>query len=607
MLFLDRMHQGLHAPIPLRKYSSDHDLSSDSEPEGETYSSEEDADAGVTSPPDCDPFDDPDGHSPPSIPFISDMPLGPQYAALNRTGPLSPRSLHAIQPGDNVGDNQSSITPPPAPDLVAPQQQGPEGIIGSEVYSAGMDALSLPEHDLSPPLSPRAMSPTTVSGVAAVVPPARDGGAGVVLRSPPGRRRSAPAPFVSHPPPPDHSPPRWPLPSAVGSAGGGGRDDDEADRCGDIAEAGRSPGGDENARDDEAVVRASSRPRSPTLSLWPAEEADGGRVSLEGTMDLEEGEEEEEGGESREADGTYSQEEELLAQGGGGTASGRLDVSVGSSPASFESLRPESRDQPLNMLPIRPPSPVAPAPSRLAPRPPPPEPLAPPPPRPQTPDEPLAPQQGSLLPESPAEPAPTIGARSRHFMQPESSSLPGLEQRRMEGINRRSSEGGKGSGQFHNLHVPPPHSPASGPRSTTYSSGGSSAAGGGGGVGSAGKTGSPAFGSGGGGGAGPSGSFGSGASASTRVDSSWKANTTGSFNFGGSGAGGGGGGISRLMGPNGPFGSNRPGYGSGGYGGRARYHSGGSGGNGRSHLYGSAPGTLGDGSSSWSEQGLRGR
>ena len=81
--------------------------------------------------------------------------------------------------------------------------------------------------------------------------------------------------------------------------------------------------------------------------------------------------------------------------------------------------------------------------------------------------------------------------------------------------------------------------------------------------------------------------------------------------------------MSRLLGPGGAFGSNRPGhgppsgFGSGGggsgsgsgsgksYGGQARYRSGGSGG-GRSHLYGSAPGTLGDGASG-GEHGLRGR
>lgn len=579
------MHQGLHAPIPSRKYSSDHDLSSDSEPEGETYSSEEDA--GMMSPPDCDPYDDPDGQFPPSVPFFSDMPLGPQYAALKRAGTFSPRSMHAIQAGDNDGDNHSPISPPPAPDLVAPQQQQQgEGNFGSKVNPAGVDPLSLPEDHLSPPVSPR-----------------RDGGAGVVLRSPPG---SAPAPFVSHPPPPDHSPPRWPPPASVESAGGGGRDDEEVDRCGNVAEAGRSPGGEENARDSEAFVRTSSRPRSPTLSLWPTEEADGSRVSVAGAM--EEEEDEEEGGESRESDDLYCQEEELFARGGSGPASGRLDESVGSLPASFESLRPSSRDRRPNMVPI-PPSPFASAPSQLAPPPPPPEPLAPPPPRPRTPDEPLARRQGSLLPESPAEPAPTVGARSRQFTQPESPSLPGFEQRRMDGGNWRSSgEGGKGGGQFNNLAMPPPHSPASGPRSTAYPSGGNIAVAGGGGVGGAGKIGSPAFGSGGGGGAGPPGSVGSSASASTRAESSWKANTTGSFNSGGSGTGGGGGGgISRLVGPNGPFGSNRPGYGSGGCGERARYHSGGSSGNGRSYLYGSAPGTLGDGSSSWSEQGLRGR
>lgn len=103
-------------------------------------------------------------------------------------------------------------------------------------------------------------------------------------------------------------------------------------------------------------------------------------------------------------------------------------------------------------------------------------------------------------------------------------------------------------------------------------------------------------------------SFSSGGSCSIAAGGGLRGNHNAvSFGSGGS-VSGGGGGISRLMGPDGPFGSNRPGYYSAGFGNhvyaaRARYGSGGvgggvSGGGGRSNnVYGSDPGTMGAGSS----------
>lgn len=262
-------------------------------------------------------------------------------------------------------------------------------------------------------------------------------------------------------------------------------------------------------------------------------------------------------------------------------------LSLGAAPGSPRPRTPID-DQSVG-LPSLVASPPAPPPSQLAPLPPPPEPLAPSPPRPRTPASP-----------SSQAPSPAGGRRSSRGTDSSgsnaASSLPYVEAADESrgagsgggsGGNERASgsssghgsaagsgSGGGGSrGQVH-LLMPPPPPPPPGSRGCGSASHGS--------------------GSGGGGGAGGRmGSAGSG---------------TGVFGSGGSSVGRGG--VSRLTGPGGPFGSNRPnrpGDGGGGYpGARARYRSGGGGGKGGSILFGSDPGTLGE-SSAQREHGLRGR
>ena len=226
---------------------------------------------------------------------------------------------------------------------------------------------------------------------------------------------------------------------------------------------------------------------------------------------------------------------------------------------------------------------LAPPPAELAPLPPPPpEPLAPSPPRPPTPDAP-----------SSEAPSPTGDSRSRKGAESGGvASSPSSSPCHVSDEDRGSTRRGvdeNGDGRRASLLMPPPPPPVL-KSGASHGSGGSTP-GAGYRMGPA-APGSGSFGSNGSGG--PAGVFGT---------NCFRSNPSGSFNSGGS-SGGGGGGVSRLMGPGGPFGSNRPGVGDARA--RARYRSGGSGGNGRSNLYGSAPGTLGDGAAQ-REHGLRGR
>ena len=254
-------------------------------------------------------------------------------------------------------------------------------------------------------------------------------------------------------------------------------------------------------------------------------------------------------------------------------------LSVSAAPPSPR--RQPSIDDEMSSLQTLVASPPAPPPSQLAPLPPPPEPLAPSPPRPPTPDAP-----------SSEAPSPTDDGHSS-----EGGEIGGGTSSRYDALDEGRGSRGRGSGPVGsreassrcgggkvNPLMPPPPPPALRSGASYGSSGGG-----------AGCRVGPA-------GSGP-GSFGSGGSTGG-FGTSYRSNPSGSFNSGGSGAGGGR--ISRLMGPGGPFGSNRPGAGGGDPGSRARYRSGGGGGNGRSNLYGSAPGTLGDGSAR-RDHVLRGR
>lgn len=425
-----------------------------------------------------------------------------------------------------------SASPPPHLYQGAP-------MVGPHVYPPGVDPfLSSPARGLSPPLSPRAM------GGVGLVPQAR-GITGGILSPPPS--------FLSHLPPPQHSPPR--LPPSVPSPSCGAR-----------------PAAERNA--DERVARA----RSPPPTLWPMEETGRRKGEVAGGVG---------GQELGDKVDTYS--EQLTAEEG---EVSRLDLSLGSPPASFESLHvsgprsPNHRKQPLRP----PPSPPAPPPSQLAPMPPP-EPLAPSPPRPPTPEAPLVPPPPPPPPEAPAEPAPTIEIRSRQLHHSDQCSP-----------NEAAGDTPSGNGGT-NPNMLPPHS--LNPRSSTYWSGGSADCGGGEGSAAGRLEGAPAFGQAGAGGS----AYLSGGSGSNRGEGGWKANPTNTKKFsssGSTGGGGGGGEISRYTGPNELFGSNRPGYRTG-YGARPWYPSVGNGGNGRSNLYGSAPGNLVEGSSSWSEHGHPGR
>ena len=419
---------------------------------------------------------------------------------------------------------------------------------GEHMFPPGVDPFVSPalEGGISPPLSPPASGrglgpPQSVSSSAAVT-----GSVSSVRRS-----HSAPAFPLGHLPPPQASPPRlFPPPSPT------------------LATTGMFA----NTDSDRAQETRGARTRSWHSPAWPP-----ATLPEDGTA--------------------AAVEEDVDGSGDGDGDSPRSSLA----PATLESLHVSGRSSgddvrsPVSAAPSPPPRPVSmPLPSRsplVRPAPPSPEPVAPSPPPPSppvlglgrpaameasfeeapsgaeainlpTPDIPVpAPEMhapAAPAPEAPGDLAPSPRARGdrsdvrvdsdnsagRSVMPPSQTMNPMTPQKqRHPALARGGNLYGSGGGE------PLCRTRSAGPALGAYSSGGSSSAGG--------------------------------------------------------GAAGGGDGISRLMGPDGPFGSNRPGYGGYPYAPRATYTPGGGvagtggvmgRGGGRSNLYGSDPGTMGVGS-----------
>lgn len=537
--------QGLGDQHPSRKSSSDREFSSDDDPEVDQYY---DVDGDVEI-----PHLDYDA----AVTQHSQAHESPHALLPMQHGPFTPTAEDLSLRDFGVVDGVVSVGVIPGPDPISPTTSAAvvhRRFTTQHTPPEDDPFLSVPNRIFSPPLSPRA-------GVDIVAP----GGASM-------RRNSAPSPgalaaaiaFPSHFPAPQHSPPRLPSPRSTPSVpfeNDEEHEDVEEDDAGNLAH-------DERPH-TEAHVNVVQCSGSAELTLWSTEESGSAGETLDVTDARNSSNATRSIRDSMNVDGVEVGVGDIES-----TSGDRVDAILGSPPATFDSLHlsgprsPPTQLQQQHMVPVSlPPSPPAPPPTQPAPRPPL-EPVAASPPRPPTQDAPLPPP-----PASPAEQAPTIGTPPLRGEQ--SLSLDGEDGKVMASVYATSP-----SNVFQSSHLPPTPGNA---RSTFCASGGSS------GNGGSTRTGGVFSG----------GSYGSGGSGSGFVG------TTGVS----------GGGVSRLMGPGGPFGTNRPGYGNfggyaggvGGYGPRTMYHSGPSSGNGQSTLYGSAPGTLGDGSSAWTDPGFRGR
>lgn len=537
--------QGLRAPIPGHQHNADNNLSSDSDSDSE--------EEGYTS-----------GDDDERLPHDYELPGdGVAVQSYLPTDEFVISGEERMAPDhDSEGSRRERLPGIDAGvEAVGERGSSRHALSGSpRMFAPGVDPfVSVPGGTISPPLSPLATVPAIGFGPTLPVAPA-----------------IAPAYSLAHLPPPQMSPPRFssPPPQMMPLS-------TQAAPPGVLTATMSSPAGSRGVEErDVQPIRA------PIVS-WPprGDEALGAGV--------------EPATKASDEDDDDPAAAALMDEGLVGSSILDNYDEMRLSSLSLEDAAPSGVS-----VPTSPPVQLAPLPP-----PPPPEPRAPSPPHSRT-----------RAPDAPAEAAPFVPSPlavlvdDDHHRERAPSPSYDVVDRGGGGITGSGVGGGESGSGIHgrgfnaqgyvsgvNPLMPPPHPPSAVAKSPGVNSGSGGGEGGGpygSGVGSSSGSGSrqegisTAMGA----GYGPSSNnWGS----AVGGGSGYRPSPTGSYSSGGSS-----GGISRFMGPEGPFGSNRGGGVS--YGPQARYHSGRSGGNGPSNLYGSAPGTLGD-ESSGSLHGLRGR